>query len=828
MQSDSETDSDSGASAAIEGADRPPPFYDDDVLSSLDDCSEASTVEQALQEVRLLYSLGLDAVLEEPMLRVLQRSAGVLMKFVTAMPDLITSGNNLEGTLFVFSALINSSFLGRLLRVRTIFRRLVAQSSGRPYHSTTVVIWVDELLWELSLVVPQIAAGFVTFEQDREELSRRPQSIREQIRNDGLRSVVQLPELWTDMHLVMGSSSFSPASKRVALSLLFGSYVMEQSLTGSPESSQSMKDCSRLLISLHDAANQIHAALHNGVSSVDLSSKRLSAALLVGLIAVISPANEKGENTELSQLLPQRYGCLLDLIIVVLNAESDWFYPLEKLDAPQRVLLMWGNTVPWAWSTWPDQRVANTEYIRLLTATWLCRMNDPLFEGCNYSAVNANGGLHRVFMKDIANSSLVVQQLYHDVEGYMDEAEHSGTQPTLDLYKLLGKLTWALVQYLECHAIEGNPHIGSRIPVFAQHVLLMYSRMSLSVNEGLVKNLMLEALSLVNTEDLAQVLGGLLSEKPCRFLARLEEGELYSSLTIIHSTLSANSYRLSFQRQDAVQGLDDGMDGYALDVNGTIARADSLLSFLTVLLLKDISHNFDLREIIGACLNSIFKCVKKEENLGRHFEGLRHTILTMLCACTIVKAKKLIPCSQDDVWLLAMHSGKHEIMMTGTFAKYVLMTIKPHSDPLLFYEAWDHFSATLVTIIDQQVQAEEEAIALLVVPAICQALRTLITHSNATTKRLLASSLRTLNLRRALQNMTVMSEPTTDVPYQVSLKERLGNMNMIIQRSMEDVSNASHLLDIVTSNSAVYGYKILYYRGDSHAQLMIIHDVDLD
>lgn len=39
------------------------------------------------------------------MLRVLQRSAGVLMKFVTAMPDLITSGNNLEGTLFVFSAL---------------------------------------------------------------------------------------------------------------------------------------------------------------------------------------------------------------------------------------------------------------------------------------------------------------------------------------------------------------------------------------------------------------------------------------------------------------------------------------------------------------------------------------------------------------------------------------------------------------------------------------------------------------------------------------------------------------------------------------------------
>ena len=44
--------------------------------------------------------------------------------------------------------------------------------------------------------------------------------------------------------------------------------------------------CGSLLTSLHDAANQTHAALHNGVSSVDLSSKRLTAALLVGLFAV--------------------------------------------------------------------------------------------------------------------------------------------------------------------------------------------------------------------------------------------------------------------------------------------------------------------------------------------------------------------------------------------------------------------------------------------------------------------------------------------------------------------------------------------------------------
>ena len=63
------------------------------------------------------------------------------------------------------------------------------------------------------------------------------------------------------------------------------------------------------------------------------------------------------------------------------------------------------------------------------------------------------------------------------------------------------------------------------------------------------------------------------------------------------------------------------------------------------------------------------------------------------------------------------------------------MNIKAHSDPLLFYEAWDHFSASLVTIIEQQVQVEEETTALLAVPAICQALRMLIAYSNATTSK---------------------------------------------------------------------------------------------
>ena len=64
MQTDSETDSDSEVSAALEGADSPPPFSGNNVVPAPVDCSEVSTIQQALQEVKLLHSLNLDAALE--------------------------------------------------------------------------------------------------------------------------------------------------------------------------------------------------------------------------------------------------------------------------------------------------------------------------------------------------------------------------------------------------------------------------------------------------------------------------------------------------------------------------------------------------------------------------------------------------------------------------------------------------------------------------------------------------------------------------------------------------------------------------------------------
>lgn len=64
---------------------------------------------------------------------------------------------------------------------------------------------------------------------------------------------------------------------------------------------------------------------------------------------------------------PHTLSTLLRLIGLVMypheTAISDFASPLEKLDAAQTILVRWGETVPFCWTVWDDQRIAHTEYI---------------------------------------------------------------------------------------------------------------------------------------------------------------------------------------------------------------------------------------------------------------------------------------------------------------------------------------------------------------------------------------------------------------------------------------------------------------------------------
>jgi hypothetical protein len=75
---------------------------------------------------------------------------------------------------------------------------------------------------------------------------------------------------------------------------------------------------------------------------------------------------ELGDITYSSHLLPEGFGHILEIIQTILGQSSSQLCVLERPDPAQCILLRWGNVVPWSWSTWSDQRLANTECLRSL------------------------------------------------------------------------------------------------------------------------------------------------------------------------------------------------------------------------------------------------------------------------------------------------------------------------------------------------------------------------------------------------------------------------------------------------------------------------------
>ena len=131
--------------------------------------------------------------------------------------------------------------------------------------------------------------------------------------------------------------------------------------------------------------------------------------------------------TCVSQLRPEGFGHILDSMQSIMG-RSESFFVLEELDPPQCILLRWGNVVPWSWTTWNDQRVANTETIQSLvsiirdkagvrpkhcffkSATWLYLMGAPVYgPQCDTLHQKVFGiDLRCVLLDDLFSSSLMI------------------------------------------------------------------------------------------------------------------------------------------------------------------------------------------------------------------------------------------------------------------------------------------------------------------------------------------------------------------------------------------------------------------------------------
>jgi hypothetical protein len=137
---------------------------------------------------------------------------------------------------------VDESFLSILFSVRQAFQNPIHKLIDAP---STVVCWLDVVLAKLGLFVLNVAGGFSPSLQapflEYMRLHREEDAVRAAAQLPGicfLDAVIQFgficmsSEKWQSMVNTIASNNASPATKRLALRLLFAAYVMGPQLSG--------------------------------------------------------------------------------------------------------------------------------------------------------------------------------------------------------------------------------------------------------------------------------------------------------------------------------------------------------------------------------------------------------------------------------------------------------------------------------------------------------------------------------------------------------------------------------------------------------------------
>ncbi|PPQ89410.1 hypothetical protein CVT25_002228, partial [Psilocybe cyanescens] len=250
--------------------------------------------------------------------------------------------------------------LGRLFIHRKLFREASQAHRGNSSLAyTTIITWVDEFIAKLCALTPMLAFGLIHLPP-----STTNENIQSQKYSDALRAACQLPEEWHNLKNVIGSLHSSPAAKRSGLCLLFATYVMRPRLVpnGTVQTSSLLAD---IVDDLVYAARHMFSSIQSPSAILDNLPERVAGAMLISFLSVVDKIDEPIQSAlRPLQLRPESLGHLLDLIWMIMGNDAGSFPPLEELDIAHVILLRWGNTVPWSWSTWNDQRNADTECIR--------------------------------------------------------------------------------------------------------------------------------------------------------------------------------------------------------------------------------------------------------------------------------------------------------------------------------------------------------------------------------------------------------------------------------------------------------------------------------
>ncbi|CAK5277325.1 unnamed protein product [Mycena citricolor] len=692
----------------------------------------------------------------------LASAASSILEFLDSFSSQSNSSMDIQdqypSSLVQFGQLVDVTFFETLFEQRKIFHNIAALSLG--VSSGPIVCWVDSFLSKISDALGMVATGLQITWYFPGSLELREE--------EGLRIASQIPLNWSDVPEILVSEQASPAAKRLALRLIFSSYVVGPQLRG-----ETIAIPSALSDTLTNyLASTRSAGFSSSFVGEDLQlQERLHFSMIVSLFA------NAEFGTSDARVRPHTLGCLLNVLQHVLHPQDTvsslpLICPPDELDAPLVILFRWGNTVQWCFETWDDPRVAGSESITYLTSMWLLHTESELHSCSTGVSIAVLRVIHQAVLS-LSSSGKLSRQVVKAASTYASTC----------------------IDYLSFRQIQEERWITH---AFCKYLCSVFVLLDSEYEDDCeAHDYILEALSRVDRQTLGDCLSNLKGDSELRFVERVID-----RLTRIRNLLSADTLLVGQE---------------------TLQLIRSELNFLVILWHAGLKDLFPTPLILSV-LSSAFKIA--DQCNGAKLV-LAESLITASCAarCDVLLSDQV----NESVWQISLQTASLGVLGIYHAESTVSALIYHESEFRAICPAIKDLSGSTVLrrsmglavsslVIDSQASFRwhSRAACSACLPVICRALLRLL-EADAGSTQFMISTPFTLNLCSELAN--------------VCQGRKIGEYFGFLRQRIEEASSQllSHIqmkskLEVSTTIPATdVPIRLLFYRHES-SHLLLISD----
>ncbi|KAJ7783558.1 hypothetical protein DFH07DRAFT_788206 [Mycena maculata] len=733
-------------------------------------------ISDAIEEIQRVQLLDVDTVIKDTNVHTAISLAST--RIVSFLDGAQADSEESHQRLVDFGQLLDLSFLEALFELRKVFHQIAAQSLAAPGSCGAIVCWVDAILFKIGDASITVASGFSL--DLTTPLFPGSADVRAE---DGLRAASQLPSEW---HLVCGviaSDQASPAAKRLALRLSFAAFVLGPRLC---RKNSPVRIPYAMVEVLDRCVNQTRATGFSTSRAGDQLAiqERLNFVMIVALFAVAD--REHRDLSQGSRFRPHSLGCLLNILQNVMHPDDTVsslrvIVPPDELDPAQVILLRWGETVSWCWETWDDYRVANSESIVFLTSTWLLHSERPFLSGGAESPPND--------MSISTGSSIAILRVLHHVVLVLSTTFPSTSPPSVSMDVISGACFNAInsMRHLLSQPKEDERWILS---TFCKYLLSTFVLLLAENDEELcVNDYILEALSLLDADTLGGCLMHIQGDKNFRFSARLDERFIRVQKCV--STTLGRESRAQMRQLNFVRAA---------------------LHFAVILWFSQ-TRGCLLRQSVSPLLSTIIQLLLQGGGGSLPSKILGHAFVTASSAAR--NDPSWTDENQESIWQFATTSLISNLGTASSFAHY-LTTSDCLCSALYCAEAWRYLGEVLLLILKRHYIGDQEPLALLTCPTVCNALIQLLRADSASTRFMISTPF-TLNL---CADLKAACEGTGSGEYFVVMKQRLSTIG---PRLLDQIVRKSQSEPLETFEHV--SMRLMFYRMYGVSHLMFVPDI---